>query len=55
MTKNTIRLFGAEIILLDRTRLFLPCKAFGNAGRNILEALDAQVNRGTSQDRPDDG
>ena len=45
LTTNSIGLSGAEIFLRDRTRLFLPARVFGDAGRNVLEALVAHVSR----------
>lgn len=45
ITVNSIGRRGAELILQDDTRLFLPHTAFGERGLNILEALEHHVKR----------
>ena len=49
LTTNSIGRTGAEIKLVDRTRLFLPYAVFGDTGRDILEALAAQVSQRSSE------
>jgi len=49
LTTNSIGLAGAELILLDRTRLFLPNTILGVPWKQTLEALAAHVNQSSSK------
>ncbi len=49
LTRNSMGLPGAELILLDRTRLFLPNTIFGIAWKQTLEALAAHVSQRSSK------
>lgn len=51
LTTNSIGLPGAEIFLRDRTRLFLPDRVFGDAGRKVLEVLATHVSQRSSEPR----
>src|SRR5437870_11838836 len=46
---NSIGLAGAELVLLDRTRLFLPNTILGIPWKQTLEALAAHVNQSSSK------
>jgi hypothetical protein len=49
LTINSIGLPGAELFLLDRTRLFLPNKILGIEWKPTLEALAAYVSQRASK------
>jgi hypothetical protein len=49
LTTNSIGLPGAELILLDRTRVFLPNTIFGITWTKTLEALATYVNQRPSK------